>query len=253
MQLTWLTPGRPYESFPEPASALAHPNGLLAAGGDLQPERLLRAYCRGIFPWFSENEPILWWSPNPRAVMRVGHLHRSRSLRRAWNRSDFAVSVNRAFNDVLLQCSRMDTSDGVWLTAEMQSAYAEMHALGHAHSIEIWREGQLIGGIYGLLIGAVFFGESMFSIATNGSKFALIALEEILIRRGVKLLDGQVQSPHLTRMGFELWRRDDFLAFLADHSPNDLHPGPSHPSITFLSIPDCCPQSMLHLPIDDGA
>ncbi|MEN8720917.1 MAG: leucyl/phenylalanyl-tRNA--protein transferase [Oceanococcaceae bacterium] len=209
--LTWLAAGQPNQPFPPARTALAHPNGLLAAGGDLHPRRVLAAYRQGIFPWFGEGEPVLWWSPHPRAVVPVGQLHRSRSLQRAWRRADFAVSSNQAFTKVLEHCARIGRGDGVWLTADMRDAYAELHQLGHAHSVEIWRAGMLIGGIYGLRLGRVFFGESMFSHATNGSKLALIALEECLRAQGVQLLDGQVASPHLLRMGFQLWPRDAFL------------------------------------------
>lgn len=251
VNLTWLRAGCSNEPFPSPNSALKHPNGLLAAGGDLHPQRLLRAYRQGIFPWYSADEPILWWSPNPRAVLRIGHLHRSRSLVRAWKRGDFAVTTDRAFRPVLQCCSREDCSDGVWLTAEMRNAYTLLHQLGHAHSVEIWRNGALIGGIYGLLLGRVFFGESMFSKATNASKFALIALEEILLTRGVVLLDGQVHSPHLMRMGFELWPRPVFLQTLHSCSePPLIDSGPkdSQTRTAAWAVPASCPQSTNHLP-----
>lgn len=209
-ELQWLDPHDHSQPFPDPATAFDHPNGLLAAGGNLHPHRLINAYRQGIFPWYGVDEPILWWSPNPRAVLRVGHLHRSRSMRRAWNRADFACTTNQAFCEVLSACSRMDTEEGVWLGSDMQAAYTELHLIGVAHSVEVWRSGELIGGIYGVLLGKVFFGESMFSHATNGSKFALCALEDTLAHRGALLLDGQVASPHLMRLGFELWPRENF-------------------------------------------
>ncbi len=217
--LQWLDPHDVSQPFPAPEAALAYPNGLLAAGGNLHPHRLISAYRQGIFPWYGADEPILWWSPNPRAVLRVGKLHRSRSLRRAWNRADFACTTNRAFSRVLQACSRMDTDDGVWLGPDMQAAYSELHRRGLAHSVEVWRNRELIGGIYGVLLGRVFFGESMFSRATNGSKMALWALESTLQEQGVVLLDGQVGSPHLLRLGFELWPREHFTEALHSLCP----------------------------------
>ncbi len=223
-RFTWLDASRPEQPFPDPALALREPNGLLAAGGDLRSERLLRAYRQGIFPWYSPGEPILWWCPDPRAVLPVGRLHRSRSLRRAWARGDFACSVDAAFPGVLEACSRIGSGEGVWLGSAMQRAYHSLHRQGHAHSIEIWREGALIGGLYGLALGGVFFGESMFSRADNGSKLALCLLEDLLRLRGVALMDGQVASPHLLRMGFVLTPRDDFLAHLRALIPAQLPP-----------------------------
>lgn len=223
-RLPWLDPHDPGQPFPPLESAFTQPNGLLAAGGDLHPQRLLLAYSQGIFPWYGADEPILWWSPQPRAVLRVGHLHRSRSLRRAWKRADFGCTTDRAFATVLRACSRSDSDDGVWLGPEMQAAYAELHRLGAAHSVEVWREGSLIGGVYGLLLGRVFFAESMFSHASNGSKLALCALENALAARGAALIDGQVRSPHLMRLGFELWPRENFgqaLQTLCRTAPED--------------------------------
>ncbi len=213
-ELQWLDPHNLTQPFPDPETALTHPNGLLAAGGNLHPQRLITAYQQGIFPWYGVGEPILWWSPNPRAVLRVGHLHRSRSLQRTWKRGDFACTTNTAFKQVLRACSRQDIQDGVWLGPAMQAAYTELHLIGVAHSVEVWRNGHLIGGIYGVLLGRVFFGESMFSHAADGSKIALWALEATLQKRGVVLLDGQVASPHLLRLGFELWPREDFTGAL---------------------------------------
>jgi len=222
--LQWLDPHDVSQPFPDPETALTYPNGLLAAGGNLHPQRLITAYSQGIFPWYGVDEPILWWSPNPRAVLRVGHLHRSRSLRRAWNRADFACTTDKAFDQVLQACSRVDTDDGVWLGTDMQAAYSELHRLGIAHSVEVWRDGALIGGIYGVLLGRVFFGESMFSHATNGSKIAIWALDRTLEEHGVVLLDGQVGSPHLLRLGFELWPRGDFSAALRSLCTQDSEP-----------------------------
>lgn len=212
--LAWLDADQPNQAFPAESAALEQPNGLLAAGGCLSPQRLMQAYRRGIFPWYGENEPLLWWTPNPRAVLRVGQLHRSRSLQRAWKRQDFFCTTDFDFSAVMDACSRSENDDGVWLSEEMQSAYLDLHRLGQAHSVEIWRSGALIGGIYGVHMGRVFFGESMFSRATNGSKLALWALDELLRSVGTVLLDGQVSSPHLLRMGFELWPRERFLQLL---------------------------------------
>lgn len=212
--LVWLDARNREQPFPDPRQALRQPNGLLAAGGDLSAERLLNAYRHGIFPWYSPGEPILWWSPDPRAVLSVGQLHRSRSLHKAWKRQDFACTLNADWHGVLRGCSRIGSREGVWLGTAMQRAYTELHQLGRAHSLEIWRHGRLIGGLYGLSMGGIFFAESMFSRESNASKLALWALDALLQSRGLALLDGQVASPHLMRMGFTLWPREVFLGSL---------------------------------------
>jgi leucyl/phenylalanyl-tRNA--protein transferase len=197
------------EEFPDVNTALDEPNGLLAAGGDLSPQRLLDAYRHGIFPWYSQGEPILWWSPDPRMVFATDRLHTSTRLRRWLRGCDWTVRADTAFAQVIRACAApRATQRGTWITREMLSAYAELHALGHAHSIEVFEGDRLVGGIYGIAVGHMFFGESMFSAATNGSKVALLALCRVLHCWGFPLLDAQVESPHLITLGaFDIPRR----------------------------------------------
>jgi leucyl/phenylalanyl-tRNA--protein transferase len=214
-QITWISAADPPESFPDIERAFTVPDGLLAAGGDLSEERLLHAYRRGIFPWFSEGQPILWWSPDPRCVIFPARLHVSRRLRRSLRRSDFEIRFNSAFDEVIENCARDRTGqDGTWITPEMNAAYRRMHAGGWAHSIETWRDGQLVGGIYGLAVGKVFFGESMFSAETNASKASMQALCTLLVEHDFRLLDCQVESPHLISLGAELVPRRQFAGIL---------------------------------------
>lgn len=202
-QIRWISRNDPPEAFPPATAALASPNGLLAAGGDLAPERLLYAYRHGIFPWFETGQPILWWSPDPRAVLRPAGFHLQRRLRRALRTSPLHLSFNAAFDDVMLACAkrRRRRHHGTWITTDMIDAYRELHRLGWAHSVEVWRENELAGGIYGLAIGRAFFGESMFSRVTNASKIAMLALCRELVRQDFLLLDCQVPSPHLATLG----------------------------------------------------
>ena len=195
-------------AFPPVERALEEPNGLLAAGGDLSPERLLDAYRQGIFPWYSDDMPILWWSPDPRTVFATDAVHVPARLRRWLRRCDWAVGADQDFHAVVRACAAPRAGhDGSWITAEMFDAYAKLHELGHAHSVEVRRDGVLIGGIYGVAIGRMFYGESMFSRATNGSKVALIALCRALAKWGYPLLDAQVASTHLFSLGaFEMPR-----------------------------------------------
>src|SRR5258705_10585178 len=168
MPIPWL--GR-RDPFPPVEEALAEPNGLLAAGGDLSPERLLDAYARGIFPWFNDEDPVLWWSPDPRMVLFPGELHLSRSLRRTIRSREFTVTFDRAFHDVMKGCAGpRESQDGTWITADMLRAYARMAELGHAHSVEAWAGGELAGGLYGVAVGRIFYGEAMFSRPSNASK-----------------------------------------------------------------------------------
>ncbi len=205
----------PDAPFPPTVDAFEEPNGLLAGGGDLSPRRLLNAYRRGIFPWYSEGSPILWWSPAPRCVIFPDQVHLSRRTRRRYNTGAYRLSLNEAFADVVHRCAQPRESEpGTWITADMEDAYGEMHELGHAHSLEVWKGGELAGGIYGLAIGAVFFGESMFSGATDGSKIALVALCRLLAERGLGLLDCQVGNPHLFSMGAQELDRDAFETLL---------------------------------------
>ncbi len=216
MRLHWLDPRHPLQPFPHPGLALSEPNGLLAIGGDLSLSRLLIAYRSGIFPWFNPDEPILWWSPDPRTVIPLPPgPHVSRSLRRALRRADFAVSLDRAFEEVIAACSEPRAEqNGTWLGPQMIAAYVELYRRGYAHSLEIWRHGRLIGGIYGLALGRIFFGESMFSRASNGSKLALVCLAQQLHAWGYRLLDCQVGSAHLQSMGAIEIPRNEFLDML---------------------------------------
>lgn len=202
--------------FPSPTRALSTPNGLLAAGGDLSPEWLLTAYARGIFPWFSEGEPILWWSPDPRCVFHTSQVHASRRLRRHLRQCDWSVSADGNFREVIEACAApRGAGQGSWLTPAMIDAYCELGRLGHAHSIEVRQGSRLVGGLYGIATGRVFCGESMFSAESGGSKVALLALARVLERWGWPLLDAQVPNPHLFSMGAKMMPRNDYLAALA--------------------------------------
>lgn len=215
-RIAWLDPGDPPDTFPDLADALAEPDGLLAAGGDLGSARLIEAYGRGIFPWYEEGQPILWWSPDPRCVLRPHELHVSRSLRRAVRKSSFEIRCNTAFSDVIQACAELRPSQtGTWITRDMIAAFERLHAEGWAHSIEVWNGDELAGGVYGIAIGGVFFGESMFSRRTNASKFAMLALSRILSDNDFVLLDCQVVSPHLTTLGARMIPRQEFAAILA--------------------------------------
>ena len=206
-------PGAP---FPPTTTALDNPNGLLAGGGDLSPQRILNAYRRGIFPWFSDNSPILWWSPDPRCIIVPDKVHLSRRTRRRFNSGQYRLTLNTAFSEVIHACAAArEEQEGTWLTGGMQEAYIDLHRLGYAHSLEVWLGAELAGGIYGLAIGAAFFGESMFSRHTDGSKIALVALCKLLCRSGMPLLDCQVGNPHLFSMGAEEVSRKVFETRLA--------------------------------------
>ena len=192
----------PDAPFPPTRDALKSPSGLLAWGGDLHPQRLLAAYRAGIFPWYSEGQPLLWWSPAPRCVLVPAHVHLSRRTRRRYNSGLFRLSADTAFPEVVAACAGpRNHESGTWITADMQKAYTELHHMGFAHSLEIWRDETLCGGIYGLAIGSVFFGESMFSRCTDASKIALVALCRQLDAWDYGLLDCQVGNPHLFSMG----------------------------------------------------
>jgi leucyl/phenylalanyl-tRNA--protein transferase len=211
--------------FPNPALALREPDGLLAAGGDLSVRRLLDAYRRGIFPWYEHGQPILWWSPDPRTVIYPEELEISRSLRRTLKKNRFDVSFDRAFRDVIDACAEpRRRGRGTWITEEIRDAYCELYAAGHAHSVECWRDGSLVGGVYGIAIGCVFFGESMFSRVTDASKVGLVKLVEQLRVWGYGLLDCQVHSEHLQRLGAMRLPRVDFLQELAHWLPQSPRP-----------------------------
>lgn len=203
----------PHSPFPASDQALREPNGLLAWGGGLEPERLLRAYARGIFPWFSPGEPPLWWSPDPRMVIESDRLHLSRRFRRELRQCDWQVTADRDFEAVIGLCARLPRRGqrGTWIVPAMRRAYAELHRQGHAHSIEAWAGERLIGGLYGVSIGRAFFGESMFSLEPGASKCVIAALCRRLSEWGFPLLDGQVESAHLASLGFHPIARADFL------------------------------------------
>ena len=214
-KIIWIDSGDPPETFPNIERVDDNSDGLLAAGGDLSSQRLIYAYQHGIFPWYDDSQPILWWSPDPRCVLYPRDFHVSRRLRRSLSRSCFEVSFNRAFGEVITTCAESrDGQRGTWITADMLHAYTELHEQGWAHSIEVWDSGQLVGGLYGLAIGRVFFGESMFSRQTNGSKAAMLALTQQLTDGGFELLDCQVESQHLASLGAVSIPRREFAATL---------------------------------------
>lgn len=202
--------------FPDPRHALAEPNGLLAFGGDLSPQRLVAAYTRGIFPWYSEGDPLLWWSPNPRCVFATDAVHRSRSLAKFLRKSTWQWSMDCAFEEVMRACAApREDQQGTWITPDMITAYTNLHRLGYAHSLEVWDDDELVGGLYGVAVGRMFSAESMFSRRTNASKVALHALAGTLRGRGFPLIDAQVPNPHLVRMGALDMPRARFLSELA--------------------------------------
>ena len=207
----------PDSGFPPPESALQTPDGLLAIGGDLSSTRLLDAYRHGIFPWFSEGEPPLWWCPDPRTVFRTARVARSRRFRRGLRGSTWEIRADTAFDRVVDACASIPRrgQDGTWITGGMHAAYGRLHRLGHAHSVEVFEGDALVGGLYGVAVGCMFFGESMFSARPEGSKVAIAALAHVLHGHGWPLIDAQVENPHLMSLGAELWPRSEFLAALA--------------------------------------
>ena len=223
-----LLPLDPTAPFPPAAAATREPNGLLAMGGDLSPARLLNAYRHGIFPWYSAGEPILWWCPDPRLVFRTDAFALSRRLCRDLRRSAWQVRADTAFETVIDACARSPRpgQDGTWITPEMRAAYVELHRLGHAHSVEVFDGPRLVGGIYGVAVGRMFFGESMFSAESGGSKVALAGLVRILRGWGWPLLDAQVENPHLLSLGGRRMPRPAFLAEVARLTALAAEPGP---------------------------
>ena len=213
--IPWLDRHAP---FPPLESALADPNGLLAAGADLSPPRLIAAYRHGIYPWYSEGQPLLWWSPDPRMVLFVDEFKRSRSLAKRMRRGEFDVRIDTAFDAVIDACAAVPRPGqrGTWITHDMIAAYRRMHALGYAHSVEAWRAGELVGGLYGLALGKVFFGESMFARASDASKVCLAALVALMQQRDVTLIDCQQETEHLASMGARAIPRRVFARKLAD-------------------------------------
>jgi leucyl/phenylalanyl-tRNA--protein transferase len=211
--LAWL--GRD-DPFPPVERALQEPNGLLCAGGDLSVERLLQAYRHGIFPWFSRGEPILWWAPDPRMVLHCTELKVPRSLAKSIRNKGYEVRVDTAFRDVLKGCSAPRKGEpGTWLSKPMQAAYEELHQAGYAHSFETWRETELVGGLYGVAIGRMFYGESMFSHATDASKVALVSLVGLLLEKGFPMIDCQMNTPLLASLGGRELPRRTFLRSLS--------------------------------------
>lgn len=228
-ELYCIDSNRPTSAFPDPRLALTEPNGLLAVGGDLSPERLIAAYRAGIFPWYNQGQPILWWSPDPRLVLFPEQLHISRSLRKRLRKGTYRVTLDKDFPRVIQACAgpRRDT-EGTWITAEMKNAYLRLHRIGIAHSAEVWEEDELIGGLYGLSIGRIFFGESMFSQRPDASKVALVYLCRQLQRWGFPLLDCQIQSEHLQRLGAQTISRNEFLHWLQQFCNSPPIKGPWH-------------------------
>ncbi len=214
--LTWLQ--RDSLDFPQLNKALREPNGLLAAGGDLRPERLIQAYRHGCFPWFQDGQPILWWSPDPRTVLLPDELHVSRSLAKVLRQGRYQVSFDQAFAEVIRACAAPRSyAAETWITSPMQDAYLELHRSGIAHSVEVWRDGELVGGLYGLAMGQLFFGESMFSRADNASKVGFATLVERLKAWGFVLIDCQMPTEHLLSLGARTISRDEFARYLSRH------------------------------------
>lgn len=206
---------RPDSAFPAVTLALRSPNGLLAAGGDLSVARLLEAYRHGIFPWFSEGEPILWWSPDPRMVLIPGEIRISKSLRKTLRNGCHEIRVDSAFEQVMRACAApRDGANGTWIHEDMIAAYCELHRLGHAHSVETWMDGELVGGLYGIAIGRMFYGESMFSRRTDASKVALAHLASQLEHWGFGMIDCQMNTPHLASLGAREIPRSEFISHL---------------------------------------
>ena len=216
--ITWLAPTDPPDHFPPPERALDDPAGLLAAGGDLSTERLLAAYRRGIFPWYSAGQPVLWWSPDPRAVLMPAEFRLSRSLAKTLRNRGFVDRIDQDFQAVLDGCAAPRAqSPGTWLLPEMRAAYLELHLRGFAHSFETWLDERLVGGLYGIRLGNVFFGESMFSRERDASKAALARLVEYCHSQGIVVIDCQLPSRHLQSMGSRLISRAQFQGLLREH------------------------------------
>lgn len=214
--LTWLQ--RNTLTFPPLAKAMREPNGLLAAGGDLSADRLVQAYRHGCFPWFSEGQPILWWSPDPRTVLFPAELHVSRSLAKLLRQQRYEVTFDQDFAAVIQACAAPRSyADGTWITEAMQNTYLQLHQRGYAHSVEVWDQGELVGGLYGLAMGQLFFGESMFSRADNASKYGFATLVRQLQAWGFVLIDCQMPTDHLHSLGARAIPRSDFAGYLRDH------------------------------------
>ncbi len=226
MQLPILDPLNPNQNFPALKTALKEPDGLLAVGGCLSSQRLINAYTQGIFPWYSPGEPILWWSPNPRLVLFPEKLKVSRSLTKTIRKIDFSITFDQAFSQVMQYCAAPREEDtGTWITEEMLVAYTRLHQQGVAHSFEVWLNDELVGGVYGIAIGQVFFGESMFHRKTDASKVAFYHLVKWLSEWGYQLIDCQVHSEHLSSLGAEEIERKEFSSLLKRYcsmQPNEM-------------------------------
>ena len=213
--MQWLEPDS--LDFPDVATALEEPNGLLAVGGDLRVERLVAAYQRGIFPWYEADQPVLWWSPDPRLVLYPDELHISRSLQKICRNNPFQFSIDEAFCQVVDACAApREYEDRTWISSAMESAYSSLHDKNIAHSVEVWQDARLVGGLYGVALGHVFFGESMFSRVSNTSKLALVFLMQHLRKWGYHVVDCQIYSSHLESLGAREISREKFCAVLAE-------------------------------------
>ncbi|PCK10166.1 MAG: leucyl/phenylalanyl-tRNA--protein transferase [Alteromonadaceae bacterium] len=222
--LVWLD--EQHLEFPDTSQALCDPDGLLAVGGDLSPERLLQAYSRGIFPWFSDDQPILWWSPDPRTVLVPAELHVGRSVRKLLNKKPFKITMDHAFHQVIRQCASISRNgeNGTWITDDMLEAYLDLHHAGFAHSVEAWQGDQLVGGLYGIALGKAFFGESMFSSASGASKIAFVHLVKQLQRWQFELIDCQMKTEYLMSFGAKEVSREQFESKLKLAIPEILAP-----------------------------
>ena len=217
--IVWLSERDSPDAFPSVKLALREPDGLLAAGGDLSPQRLIAAYQRGIFPWYSQGQPILWWCPDPRAVLTPGEFKTSRSLGKTMRNRGFVTRIDTAFDAVIRACGSSEIRPGgTWLSGEMRAAYSDLHRLGYAHSFETWHGDRLVGGLYGVAIGRVFYGESMFSLESDASKIALRRLCDELVAREFHMIDCQMATPHLLSLGARLIPRSAFIIQLQTHA-----------------------------------
>ena len=215
VNLTWLDPSDVNAPFPSPEDALDYPEGLVAAGGDLNHIRLLRAYREGIFPWYERQQPILWWSPDPRGILYPREFVVHRSLKKTLAKLDWQITYNKAFSKVIDACAEPRSyTQSTWITPEMIKAYCNLHVLHYAHSVEVWNDGQLVGGIYGIAIGRIFFGESMFSRVSDASKIALLFLSAYLDTWDFEVIDTQLPSAHLSSLGGTEISRTEYLQLL---------------------------------------
>ncbi|MDO6765372.1 leucyl/phenylalanyl-tRNA--protein transferase [Agarivorans sp. 1_MG-2023] len=220
LQPVYLDLNRP---FPDPHQALSDPNGLLAIGADLSSKRLIDAYNNGIFPWFSDEQPVLWWSPDPRIGLELSSHTISKSMRKFIRKSSLKVTINRDFEQVIRQCA-LQREGETWINNDMYQAYIKLHQLGHAQSVEVWQQQQLVGGLYGVNVGQVFCGESMFHTVSNASKLAFHLFCQHFAAHGGVYIDGQVENPHLLSLGMQTLARDDFLSLLKTTKDKPLNP-----------------------------